>query len=214
MRGEYGAGPRSTLSRKKRIRTGAVLLAVVAAQCLLIGWLNLTQSPIRTTPDAVETVPYYLTTARTPRAAPKDHAAARRPLKQRTPQAPRAAGGSPAPIVSPSAPAAPPAAATGSPAPEYGRWTVAPGARPEAGHGRIVMSVCAANLAELPAEARAACAEALKTAAADPPARRGAAPDWKIHGLLSSCSEPKNEPAHKLLLDHCRGLGLGLKVLF
>jgi len=206
-----GAGRRSKQSRKTLARTGAVLLAVAAAQSLLIGALDLTGSPIRTPLTAGETVPYYLTTvARTPRSAPTAQAAGRRPPKARR----RETSPAPGPLPRPGPSLLPPAAA-GPPAPDHGRWTVGPGAWPEAGHGRIVMSVCApANLANLSADAREACVEALKTQAAEPPARRGAARDWKDHGPLSACSEPKNEPAHKLLLDRCRGLGLGLKYLF
>lgn len=191
-----------------------MFLAVAAAQSVLIGALDLSGSAIRTTRTADEPAPYYLSTERPPRPAPKDHADERRPTRKRKPEAPSAGAASPA-SASPQVPAAPPAAAAGPPTPDYGRWTVGPGAWPEAGHGRIVMSVCApANLASLPAEARTACAASLKTAAAGPPAPRGAAQDWKDHGPLSSCAEPKNEPAHKLLLDRCRGLGIGLKVLF
>ena len=72
-----------------------------------------------------------------------------------------------------------------------------------------------ANLANLPADARKACTETLKSASASGPrAPRGAA-DWKDHNPLSFC-EPKNEPGHKLLLDHCSGVrtGVGFKLKY
>ena len=204
---ESGAWRRSKQGRRKRIRAGGVFLAVAAAQGVLVGVLDLTGSPVRLTRTVADaSVPYYLTTERPLRPAPT--AAEARPLKKRKSQTTPAANPPPppAPNVSPPAPTAPPAAA-GPLAPDYGRWTVAPGAWPEAGHGGNAMSVCdPANLASLPAAARKACAERLKSAsAAGPPARRGAAPDWKVHNPLSC--EPKNEPAHKLILDHCSPVG-------
>lgn len=211
-----GSGRRSTPSRKRRARTGAVFLAVAAAEGVLVGLFDLTGSTRRTaTTPPHDAVPYYLTTERTPpRPEPKNLAAERRPPRTRKPAAAPAPG-----LPSPTTPAAPTSSAAAPPAPDYGRWTVAPGAWPEAGHGGIVMSVCdPTRLASLPPDARKACAQKLaRASAAGPPARRGAAPDWKDHSALSC--EPKNEPAHKLLLDHCspvggRGVGFTLKYKF
>ena len=200
-----------------------MFLAVAAAEGVLVGMLDLTGSARRTPPTAADkAVPYYLTTERTPSPKPKDFVAERRPPRKRKPAvSPPPGPPSPAaPSVSPPAPAAPPStAAAGPPATDHGRWTVAPGAWPEAGRSGIAMSVCdPANQASLPAAARKACTERLKSAsAAGPPARRGAAPDWKVHNPLSC--EPKNEPAHKLILDHCSpvggtGVGFTLKYKF
>jgi hypothetical protein len=205
---EGGAWRRSKRRRSKLARTGAVFLAVAAAEGVLVGVLDLTGSAIRTSRTADEIVPYYFTTERTPQPKPKDLAAEQRPPRKRKPAAspPPGLPSPAAPSVSPPTPAAPPQAAAAPPAPDYGRWTVAPGAWPETGRGRIVTTVCdSANLASLPADVRKACVETLKSAAAGPPARRGAAQDWKSHNPISC--EPKNEPGHKLLLDHCSPVG-------
>ena len=212
-----GAWRRSKLNRRRLARAGAVLLAVAAAQAVLIGTLDLTGPAVRATGPAVQAVPYYLTAERTPPPAPHTRAVEQHLPKKRRPAAASPAAPPPSPSVSsPSdsapVPAAPSTASAAPAAPDYGRWTVAPGAWPEAGHGKIVMSVCdPANLANLPASARRACAETLRTAAG-PPARRDAAPDWKTRNPLSC--DPKNEPAHKWIVDHCRGLGLGMKYRF
>lgn len=209
---EGGVRRRPKRNRSKLARSGFVFLAVAAADGALIYTLDLTGSPIRATRTAADqSAPYYLTTERRPRPAPKARAAEARPLKRRKAQTSPAAAPppSPEPNVPPSSAAAPPSVPAGPPAPNYGRWTVAPGAWPEAGRGGNAMSACdPAKLASLPEGARRACAERLRSAsAAGPPAPRGAAPDWKEHNLLTSCNERKNEPAHKWLLDHCSPVG-------
>lgn len=186
---EDGAGRRSKQSRRKLIRAAGAFLAVAAAEGLLVSGLDLTGTPVRAPRTAADDwAPYDLTTESALRSAPKAHTAERRPPKRRKPDTAAGAPPSPpaAPSLSPPVTAAPPAASAGPLAPDYGRWTVAPGAWPETGRGRVVTSVCdPANLANLPADARTACVERLETAAAGAPGR-GAALERTQSVLLRS----------------------------